>query len=139
MLAPRGLVCTPSVRPSLACMRPQREIELRQTGAAMTEDEETKVVQKLVKQRQDSIESYQAGGRDDLVAAEEVEMQLLLTYLPAMLSRDEVSAVVDAVVTELGASSVKQMGAVMKEVGARVGAKADGKMVSEIVKKRLTA
>jgi uncharacterized protein YqeY len=69
---------------------------------------------------------------------EEVELQLLLAYLPAQLSRDELSSIVAAAVAEVGASSVKQMGLVMKLVTAKTAGRADGKMVSELVKAALT-
>ncbi|KAG2452917.1 hypothetical protein HYH02_002260 [Chlamydomonas schloesseri] len=116
-----------------------REIELREAGGAVNDDEVIKVIQKLVKQRKDSIDSYKAGGRDDLVAKEQVELTLLESYLPAMLSAAEVEAVVVAVIAELNLSGPKAMGQVMKAVMARTGGRADNKTVSDLAKAKLAA
>ncbi|KAF6261456.1 Yqey-like protein-domain-containing protein [Scenedesmus sp. NREL 46B-D3] len=115
----------------------QREIELRESGKQVTDAEALAVIQKMSKQRRDSIEQYKAGGRDDLAGKEEVELQLLLSYLPAQLSREELGGIVAAAVAETGAASVKQMGQVMKLVTAKTAGRADGKMVSELVKAAL--
>ncbi|WIA17567.1 hypothetical protein OEZ86_014655 [Tetradesmus obliquus] len=116
----------------------QREIELREKGQEVSDAEVLSVIQKMAKQRRDSIDQYKAGGRDDLAGKEEVELQLLLSYLPAQLSREELAGIVAAAVAEAGASSVKQMGQVMKLVTAKTAGAADGKMVSELVKAALT-
>ncbi|GLC45662.1 hypothetical protein PLESTB_001319100 [Pleodorina starrii] len=115
----------------------QREIELREGGGAVNDQEVIKVIQKLVKQRKDSIESYRAGGREDLVAKEQSELGLLEAYLPAMMSAAEVEAVVEQVISELGLSGPKAMGAVMKAVMARTGGRADNKTVSDLAKAKL--
>ncbi|EFJ43285.1 hypothetical protein VOLCADRAFT_96509 [Volvox carteri f. nagariensis] len=116
----------------------QREIELREGGGPMNDQEVIKVIQKLVKQRKDSIESYRAGGREDLVAKEQSELSLLEGYLPAMMSAAEVEVVVEAVVGELGGvSGPRAIGAVMKAVMARTGGRADNKTVSDLVKAKL--
>ncbi|KXZ54029.1 hypothetical protein GPECTOR_5g139 [Gonium pectorale] len=115
----------------------QREIELREAGGAVDDAEVIKVIQKLVKQRKDSIESYKSGGREDLVAKEQGELSLLEAYLPAQLSAAEVEAVVVQVIAELGATGPKAMGAVMKAVMARTGGRADNKTVSDIAKAKL--
>eukprot|EP00198_Chlamydomonas_reinhardtii_P010538 XP_001699875.1 predicted protein [Chlamydomonas reinhardtii] len=115
----------------------QREIELREAGGAVNDEEVIKVIQKLVKQRKDSIDSYKAGGREDLVAKEQVELTLLESYLPAMLSAAEVEAVVVAVIAELNLSGPKAMGQVMKAVMARTGGRADNKTVSDLAKAKL--
>jgi uncharacterized protein YqeY len=112
-----------------------REIELRPTP--ITEEDLQAVLRKLVKQRKESIEQYQAAGRDDLVQAETNELKLLETYLPQQLSREKVDEAVQAAIQALGAKTIKEMGAVMKEVMARTGGAADNKMVSELVKSRL--
>ncbi|PNH07700.1 hypothetical protein TSOC_005859 [Tetrabaena socialis] len=117
----------------------QREIELREGGGAVTDEEVVKVIQKMVKQRRDSIDSYRTGGREDLVAKEQGELALLEGYLPTMLSREEVEAMVEQVIAELGLSGPKAMGAVMKAVAARTGGRADNKMVSDTAKAKLTA
>ncbi|GIL69744.1 hypothetical protein Vretimale_10240 [Volvox reticuliferus] len=115
----------------------QREIELREGGGTINDQEVIKVIQKLVKQRKDSIESYRAGGRDDLVAKEQSELSLLEGYLPAMMTSAEVEAVVEQVIAELGLSGSKAMGAVMKAVMARTGGRADNKTVSDLAKAKL--
>ncbi|GIL66425.1 hypothetical protein Vafri_19943 [Volvox africanus] len=115
----------------------QREIELREGGGPINDQEVIKVIQKLVKQRKDSIESYRAGGRDDLVAKEQSELSLLEGYLPAMMTAAEVETVVEQVIAELGLSGPKAMGAVMKTVMARTGGRADNKTVSDLAKAKL--
>jgi len=167
----------------------QREIELRSSGGSMVDAEVVTTIQKLAKQRRDSIESYQKGalyvvdvdadldidvrglgadaasgrnslrvashhppthplpqpqrnhpspgGRDDLVAKEEAELALLEGYLPAQLPEEELRAIVAAAVAEAGATSQKQMGAVMKLVQGRTAGRADNKMVSTLVKAAL--
>lgn len=112
-----------------------REIELR--PEPMSEDEHISILKKLAKQRKESIEQYAAANRQDLVAGEAAELKLLETYLPAQLSREQVEKVVGEVMTALNATSVKDMGAVMKEVQARTAGSADNKMVSEVVKSKL--
>lgn len=95
------------------------------------------VIRSLVKQRDDSIAEYEKGGRADLADAEKLERAVLAAYLPAAPDAAAVDATVAAVVVELGASGMKDMGRVMKEVTARLGAGADGKTVSTAVKKAL--
>ena len=102
-------------------------------GKEMTDDAVVSVVAKGVKQREESIAQFVAAGRAELADGERAEMEFLRRYLPAQLSEDEVAAVVKATVTELGATSKKDMGRVMKEVMARVKGQADGKLVSRLV------
>lgn len=102
-------------------------------GKEMTDDAVLSVVSKGVKQREESIAQFTAAGRSELAEAEKVELEFLRKYLPAQLSEEEVSAVVKAVIAELGATSKKDMGRVMKEVMARVKGQADGKLVSRLV------
>lgn len=112
-----------------------REIEMRPDP--MGEDEHLAVLKKLVKQRKESIEQYAAAKRQDLVDIEAAELKLLETYMPAQMSREQVEKIVGDVMTALNATSVKDMGAVMKEVQARTAGSADNKMVSEVVKSKL--
>lgn len=112
-----------------------REIELRPN--AMPEEEYMGVIKKLVKQRKESIEQFQQAGRQDLVDQEAAELKLLEAYLPAQLSREEIEKIVTAVVAEMGATTVKDMGKVMKEAQARAGGQADNKIMSEIIKSKL--
>lgn len=113
-----------------------REIE---KGGAMTDDEITKALGSLVKQRRDSIEQYEKGGRRELAEKELAEITVIETYLPRPASREDIERAVDEAVKETNASSMKEMGAVMKLVGAKLaGQTVDGKTVSEIVKARLS-
>lgn len=112
-----------------------REIEMRPDP--MGEDEHFGILKKLVKQRKESIEQYAAAKRQDLVDGETAELKLLEQYMPAQMSREQVEKVVGDVMTALNATSVKDMGSVMKEVQARTAGSADNKMVSEVVKAKL--
>lgn len=113
-----------------------REIELRPN--AINSDEVMGVIKKLVKQRKESIEQYQAGGRQDLADQEAAELKVLEGYLPAQMGRDQIEKVVTEVIAALGAKTVKDMGPVMKEVIARTAGTADNKTVSEVIKSKLT-
>ena len=95
------------------------------------------VIDKMVKQRKDSITAFEQGGRDDLAAKEKAEMAVLVAYLPARLSAEEVAAEVKAIVAELGASGPGDMGKVMGAVKARLAGKADMGAVSAAVKAAL--
>lgn len=96
-----------------------------------------KALRTLVKQHKESIEGFRAGGREERIAEEEAEMAVLEEYLPQQLDAAAVEPVVRAVAEEMGASSPKEMGAVMKAVMARLGAAADGSVVSGIVRQVL--
>ena len=113
-----------------------REIELRPNP--MSEEDHVGVVKKLVKQRKESIETYTAANRKDLADNEAKELALLELYLPAQMGREQVEKIVLEVIAALGATSSKQMGAVMKEVQVKTGGTADNKVVSEIVKSKLS-
>lgn len=96
------------------------------------------VIKKQIKQRQDSIEQYEKGGRQDLADKEKQELAILKAYLPEGLSDADLQAVVTAVVKETASQGMKDMGKVMKEVASRVAGRADNKAVSEAVKKILS-
>lgn len=96
-----------------------------------------KIVSTAMKQRQDSIEQYKAGGRDDLVAKETAELNFLKSYMPEQMGEDEVRKLVDWAVTESKASGPKEMGKVMALLMPKVQGKADGKLVNQLVKERL--
>jgi len=102
-------------------------------GKEMTDDAVMSVIAKAVKQREESIAQFESAGRAELAAGEKAELELLKVYLPAQLSEEEVAAVVKATVADLGATSKKDMGRVMKEVMVRVKGQADGKLVSKLV------
>ena len=107
-------------------------------GGELTDDEVLKALQSLVKQRRDSIEQYETAGRKDLAAKEAAEIAVIEVYLPQAATADEINAAVEAAVAETGASSMKDMGTLMKATMAKLAGKsADGKMVSEAVKARL--
>ncbi len=107
-------------------------------GGELTDDEVLKALQTLVKQRRDSIEQYESAGRSDLAAKEAAEIGVIEVYLPQAATADEVNAAVEAAVAETGASSMKDMGTVMRATMAHLAGKnADGKMVSEAVKAKL--
>jgi uncharacterized protein len=107
-------------------------------GRDLDDSEGLQVIGTLIKQRRDSIEQFQKGGRQDLVDRETAEIGVLERYLPPPVSDAELSEIVDQAVAETGASSAKDMGKVMKVVMGRLaGRTVDGRVVSELVKKRL--
>jgi len=107
-------------------------------GGELTDDEVTKALQSLVKQRRDSIEQYQNAGRTELANKEASELAVIEEYLPQAASADEIAAAVSAAITQTGATSIKDMGAVMKAAMANLAGKsADGKAVSEAVRAKL--
>lgn len=126
-------VALETVRNVRSAMR-NREIE---SGKDLDEAELQKLIRGLVKQREDSIAQYKEGGRSDLVERESAEKAILEAYLPAAPSAESTQAMVQAVVAELGATSIKDMGRVMKTVLERLGPAADGKLVSAAVKAKL--
>ncbi len=95
------------------------------------------VIKKLIKQRRDGLAQFEKGNRPDLVAKEKAECALLESYLPPALSEEEVARLVEEVIAASGASSMKDMGRVMKEVMSRTEGRADGNVLSALVKKRL--
>jgi len=108
-------------------------------GDELTDEEVQKALQSLVKQRRDSIEQYENAGRGELEAKEAAEIAVIEAYLPQAASSDEIAAAVDAAVAETGASSMKDMGTVMKAAMANLAGKnADGRAVSDAVKAKLS-
>ena len=105
----------------------------------LSDDEAIAALQREAKQRRDSIEQFQAGGRDDLVRIEQEELDLILTYLPAELTDDELAATVRDVIAEVGATGPGDMGKVMGPLIKRVGGRADGARVSALVREQLAA
>jgi hypothetical protein len=96
------------------------------------------VIQTQAKQRKDSIEQFQKGGRDDLVRREEAELAILETYLPQTLTSDELDAAITAAIEETGAATVKDLGRVMKALMGRFGTRVDGKAAGERVRALLS-
>jgi len=97
----------------------------------------TQVIRKQVKQRQDSIESFEKGGRAELAEKEKNELAILNSYLPAAMSVEEIARLVKETIAEVGATSRAQMGAVMKALGPKVAGRADGKTLSQEVQRQL--
>lgn len=112
-----------------------KEIEVRPNE--LTADDELQVIKKLAKQRQESIEQFSSAGRQDLADKEKAELEIISKYLPAQMPKEKVEELVDGAIKSLGASSIKDMGKVMKEVLAQAKGAADNKVVSEIVKSKL--
>ena len=115
-----------------------RDIEER-TSPKRTPDDElvVSVLQKMAKQRRESIDMYVTGGRDELAAIERAELAIIEEFLPQMLSEAETAAAIEAIKAATGASTIKDMGAVMAELKARHGAVLDGKLASGLVKAAL--
>ena len=113
-----------------------REIEIRPNE--ITNDEVMAVLKKIIKQRKDSIEQYTNAGRTELADKEKAELTIIEAYLPQQMSKEQVEQLVTTVMKDLNANSMKQMGAVMKEVLARSGGTADGGLVSQLVKAKLS-
>lgn len=114
-----------------------REIELR--PATINDQEILGVVKRLVKQRKDSIEQYENAARPDLAEKEKLELKIIEEYMPQQMSAEQVTQIVNEVIASMGATSMKQMGAVIKEVQARTSGSADNKIISELVKSKLQA
>ena len=112
-----------------------KEIDKR---APLDDRQALQVLSTLIKQRKDSIEQFTKGGRKDLVDKEAGEITLIETYMPKAIGEEEIAATVRATIAEMGSPTMKDMGAVMKNVMAKfAGARVDGKVVSDTVKKEL--
>ena len=112
-------------------------IEKGGASAELDDAEATQVIRKQVKQRLDSIESFEKGGRAELAEKEKIELAILNTYLPAAMDGEELARLVREAIAEVGATSRAQMGAVMKALGPKVAGRADGKTLSQEVQKQL--
>jgi hypothetical protein len=122
-----------TIRLLLAAVK-QKEVDER---TELDDAAVSSIVEKLIKQRKDSISQFQAAGRADLVAAEQAELVVLQAYLPEQLSASEVEAMVDAAIAETGASSARDMGKVMGLLKPRLAGRADMGQVSALIKARL--
>jgi hypothetical protein len=112
-----------------------REIE---KGGELDDEEMAKLLRSMVKQRRDSVEQFEKGGRQELADKEKAEIEIIDAYLPQAADREEIEAAVTAAISESGAATMKDMGRVMKAVQAALAGKnADGRTVSEIVKAKL--
>ncbi len=113
-----------------------KEIEIRPN--ALTNDDVLNVIKKLVKQRKESIEQYEKAGRTDLAQKESAELMILEEYLPKQMGASEIEALVLKVMATFESPTIKQMGAIMKEVMSQSKGAADNKTISEIVKSKLS-
>mgnify|MGYP004508437253 FL=1 len=106
-------------------------------GIEVTDEQIIEIMAKEAKKRKDSIEDYKKGGREDLVKQIEEEIAIISEYLPKQLSKEEVAEIVKQVIAEVGATSIKDMGKVMKSAKEKIGAASDGKTINEVVKEQL--
>jgi len=113
-------------------------IEKSGAEAEISEAEAVQVIRKQVKQRQDSIESFEKGGRPELAAKEKEELSVLSGYLPQQMATEELTKIVRDTIAELNATSKAQMGAVMKALQAKISGRVDGKTLSQEVQKQLS-
>ena len=104
----------------------------------LTEDEILGVISRQVRQRRESIEAYQAGGREDLVEEETAQLSILLEYLPKQMSREEIIVAAEQAISEVAATGPKDMGQVMRCLMPRLKGRADGRTVNQIVRELLT-
>jgi uncharacterized protein YqeY len=112
-----------------------KEIEVRPNE--VSDQDVTSVIKKMVKQRKEAAEQYSNAGRTELAEKENAESKILEAYLPEQMSEEQVAKIVEEVIAATGASYMKDMGAVMKEVQAKTAGTADGKLISQIVKAKL--
>lgn len=107
------------------------------SGKGLTEEDEMTILNKMVKQRKDSIAVYEQQNRADLAEEEKAQLAVILKYLPAQMSDEELESLISNLIAELGASGMKDMGKVMGALQPKIAGKADGKTASSIVKKLL--
>lgn len=107
------------------------------SGKELNEADEIKMIQKLVKQRQDSLDIFKTQGREDLAVIEEEEIQILQNYLPEQLNEDQIIKIVEQIIQDTQAEGMKDMGKVMGIASKKVAGKADGKTLADLIKKLL--
>ncbi len=123
---------------SLKAKLMEKEISERKGGEAKLSDEQAvEVLMKAAKQRKESIEQFEDGGRADLAENEKAELELIETYLPEMMDEDEIRSVVKEKIKEVGASGMQDMGKVMGALMGQLKGKAEGSLVSQVVKEEL--
>lgn len=118
------------VRAAILQVEKDKQVEL-------SDEQIIEVIAKESKKRRDSLPDYEKSGREDLISQVKEEIEILAEYLPKPLSREELEKIVEEVINSTGATSMKEMGIVMKSVKEKVGAAADGKTINEIVKQKL--
>ena len=119
------------VRAAILQVEKDKQIEL-------TDDQILEIIAKESKKRKDSLSDYEKSGREDLINQINEEIQILAEYLPQPLTKEEIEKIVDQVIEDTGATTIKDMGKVMKEAKAKIGPAADGKTINEIVKQKLS-
>jgi uncharacterized protein YqeY len=112
-----------------------KEIELRRK---LEDEDVVRAIQAMVRKGEESVEQFQAGGRADLVEKEKKEIEILKSFLPQLLSQEEVIEIIGQSIQETQASSPKDIGKVMKSVLSKIGGKADGRLVNQLVKEKLS-
>ena len=118
------------VRAAILQVEKDKQIELN-------DDQILEIIAKESKKRKDSLADYEKSGREDIINQIKEEIQILSEYLPKELTKEEIEKIVDEIITNLGATTIKDMGPVMKEAKAKIGPAADGKTINEIVKQKL--
>ena len=118
------------VRAAILQVEKDKQIEL-------ADDQILEIIAKESKKRKDSLSDYEKSGREDLINQINEEIQILAEYLPQPLTKEEIEKIVDQVIKDTGATTIKDMGKVMKEAKAKIGPAADGKTINEIVKEKL--
>ncbi|RMI15313.1 MAG: GatB/YqeY domain-containing protein [Calditrichaeota bacterium] len=108
-------------------------------GESLTEDDVIRVLMNAAKKRKEAIEQYRSLGKEDRAAEEEQELRIIQSYLPEQMSEEELARLIEDVVREVGATSIKDMGKVMGVIMPRVKGKADGKVVQQMVRTKLTS
>ena len=103
-------------------------------GIEVEDEKILEIIAKEVKTRKDSLTEFEKAGRDDLIKQTQEEIEVLSTYLPKQLSKEELTEKIKEIIAQIGASSIKDMGAVMKEAKKQIGTAADGKTINEVVK-----
>ena len=123
---------------TLSFLRSQlKYVAIEKKAEKLSDADVIPVIKKQIKQRQDSIEQFEKGGRSDLVEKEKKELNILKSYLPAEMSEAEIKSLIEESLKESKAASIKDMGSVMKALMPKVGGKADSKLVSDLVRERL--
>jgi hypothetical protein len=115
-----------------------RDIEARGAGKTLTDDDILALLQKMVKQRQESLKIYQDAGRSDLAEQEQGEITIIQSYLPQQMDEGEVSSAIDSVIAEIGAASIKDMGKVMAALKERFAGRMDFGAASGVIKAKLS-
>ncbi len=106
-------------------------------GITVEDEKIIEIIAKEVKGKKDAIQDFEKGGRQDLIDQTNKEIEILQEYLPKQLTKEELKTEIEKVINDLGATSIKEMGIVMKEAKARIGAAADGRTINEVVKELL--